>query len=110
MMQARDLCKKVCGELHGEKCTLLNPEEMAACLQDTNPTASAPSKEPKMSPMPRGEPAKAPGHICASWILEAKSHPSLCHWLETEVGWMLNPQDVDLVAAAARRLQDDDSQ
>lgn len=108
MRQARDLCKREYVGPNGHKYSLFNPEEMAACLQDTHPSTSAPSTGPRTSPIPGGEPTRAPGNICVSWILEAKSHPSLCHWLETDAGWMLNPQDMDLVAEAARRLREDD--
>jgi hypothetical protein len=77
----------------------MNPDEIAACIQ--------------LNPQP-GEPQRVPGKfglagdISASWIFEARAYPRLCHWLETEAHWMLDPKDPDQVAEASLRLWDDE--
>jgi len=108
MAQAHELCGKSAKGPHGSKYRLFSREEMVACLQDarTNPSARSGSIQPPS--VHRGAPGRASGRICISWIVEARRHPSLCQWLESAVGWMLDLKDADLVAEAAKRIHEDD--
>jgi len=107
MVQAHELCSKSASGPHGSRYRLFSREEMVACLQDarTNPSARSGSVQPPS--VPRGAPGRAPGRICISWIVEARRHPSLCQWLESTVGWMLDLKDADLVVEAAKRIHED---
>jgi len=108
MAQAHELCGRSAKGPHGSRYRLFSRDEMVACLQDaqTNPSAQSGSIQPPS--VHRGAPGRAPGRICISWIVEARHHPSLCQWLESTVGWMLDLKDVDLVVEAAKRIHEDD--
>lgn len=105
MCQARELCNRTGPDHLGRQRPLFTPEEMVTCLQDSQMPAHK-----KDQLIPRGVPVRTPGSVSVSWILEARSHPKLCRWLEEEMGWMLNPQDVDRVAEAAEKIREDEEQ
>eukprot|EP00440_Ansanella_granifera_P039784 gb/GFBE01043149.1/.p1 GENE.gb/GFBE01043149.1/~~gb/GFBE01043149.1/.p1 ORF type:complete len:364 (+),score=59.75 gb/GFBE01043149.1/:1-1092(+) len=107
MRQARALCLREV-KLSGGPClphSLMEPEELVACLELRHGDASAalgaaPSQVGRQS-------ASVPCRVRASLILEARNHPNLCSWLEKH-GWRLNAQDADAVAEAAEQLREDD--
>lgn len=115
MMKAWELCQKELKLPTGETLhrKLLEPEELVACQEEREREKE--DKEQRDSDLPGGGMAQqgprraAPtcGRVCASFILEARSHPVLCSWLQ-ENGWRLDLHDVDSVAAAAARLWEDD--
>lgn len=102
LVEARRLCSReapLSEGLQGRGNMLFTAEEIVSCLQTSSPSA------PKLSATARS--CGSGGTVCTSWILEARSCPSLCSWLGAELGWMFNPRDATLVAEAAHRLRED---
>eukprot|EP00441_Pelagodinium_beii_P027144 CAMPEP_0197661352 /NCGR_PEP_ID=MMETSP1338-20131121/51406_1 /TAXON_ID=43686 ORGANISM="Pelagodinium beii, Strain RCC1491" /NCGR_SAMPLE_ID=MMETSP1338 /ASSEMBLY_ACC=CAM_ASM_000754 /LENGTH=374 /DNA_ID=CAMNT_0043238893 /DNA_START=33 /DNA_END=1157 /DNA_ORIENTATION=+ len=102
MRQARELCVREVKLSSGNRLRhqLLQPEEIVASMGDAAP--SAPSKVKR-----KASNVLLPGRVCSSFIMEARSHPNLCRWLE-ENGWRLDSEDVDALAMAAQHMREDD--
>lgn len=104
MVQARELCKKEWQCENGRRYTLLEPEEMVACLQSSKEMSASLCKH-----SPKRSAQRGPlGSICMSWILDAQNYPSLCDWLGNEKGWMFDPQNIDCVLKATEQIRVDD--
>eukprot|EP00930_Biecheleria_cincta_P091087 TRINITY_DN80596_c0_g1_i1.p1 TRINITY_DN80596_c0_g1~~TRINITY_DN80596_c0_g1_i1.p1 ORF type:complete len:351 (-),score=53.74 TRINITY_DN80596_c0_g1_i1:108-1160(-) len=112
MMKAWELCQKELKLPSGETLArnLLEPEELVACQEERER-----DREQRDSDLPGGgmaqqgpsRPSATHSRVCASLILEARSHPILCSWLQDN-GWRLDLHNVDAVAATAARLREDD--
>lgn len=113
MRQARALCQRQVKVFSTTTInfSLMEPEELVACLQSgdgassaaVGATPSTPSKETTRV-------VKAPvltHKVCCSLVLEARNHPSLCSWLESN-GWRINTRNADVVCKAAEHLREDD--
>ncbi|CAE7224941.1 unnamed protein product [Symbiodinium natans] len=93
--QGRELCNKTVSLSSGVTLgTVLEPEELVACLDEN---------EQKPLPLARRRTDPLPGCVCFSLIMEARSHPSLCGWLEA-LSWRLDPEDAIMVTNAAAKL------
>lgn len=110
--QGRELCsKKVSLFSDVTLGPVLEPEELVACLEHEREPGEKPSKGQEPVPQARRRPVAdpLPGRVCISVIMEARSHPTLCGWLEG-FSWRLDPKDAVTVTNAAAKLQTDEQQ
>jgi len=111
--QGRELCnKKVSLFSDVTLGPVLEPEELVACLEHDPEPGDKPRGERGEEPKARSRRAVAdplPGQVCFSVIMEARSHPTLCGWLEA-LSWRLDPKDAVTVTNAAAKLQTDEQQ
>lgn len=116
MKQARELCNRSLGDKGLHK--LMLPTEMVGCLQldleeKDSKRVAIPKKVARPTlPEEQRRPAArfgSTGFVNASWICEARAYPSLCQWLQSEAGWLLDPKDADRVAEAASKMLEDES-
>lgn len=110
--QGRQLCLRHAMVEGKELDTLMKPEELAACLQDNDSDADASPSKVATSVVTAGT-AKVKRKeglmdLPASQVLEARSHPGLCQWLES-LDWRINPEDATLLLAAAAHLASDEA-
>lgn len=108
--QGRQLCLQHAMVEGKELDTLMKPEELAACLQDNDDADASPSMATSVMAAGTAKVKRKEGlmDLPASQVLEARSHPGLCQWLES-LDWRINPEDATLLLTAAAHLASDEA-
>mmetsp|Transcript_36088 Transcript_36088/g.83119 ORF Transcript_36088/g.83119 Transcript_36088/m.83119 type:complete len:386 (-) Transcript_36088:183-1340(-) len=102
--QGRELCNKKVTLSNGVTLgTLLEPEELVACLDDSEEPI------PPSRVQVRRKEDPLPGKVYFSLVMEARGHPELCRWLQS-ICWRFNTCDAIAVTAAAAKLKEDELQ
>ncbi|CAE8639508.1 unnamed protein product, partial [Polarella glacialis] len=143
MQQARQLCQREArpeghqGQGQGQasasrvgvtrRATLLEPEEVVACLQaepslaeprgvggggrsSSSSSKHHPRSSSKQQPRPPSSWGSAPHRkVAATLILEARGHPQLCRWLQ-ERHWRLDTCEAAAIAGAAEQMRRDEQE